>query len=148
MARLVESRGRESALLDTSVSEPTPRSKDTINEYAERVAKFVPVEVLAFYVAALNVISTTPQDNKQKRLWLFGFVGLFFWIATPLWLGRFSKVTNVKVINQIMGIIAFGIWAYAYPAGWFVERGYYDPIVAGLVLILFTFTSAFISPKP
>src|SRR5438094_296445 len=113
MSRLVERRQKPaSGTADLS----TRKTQSALNEWGERVAKYIPAEILTFYTAAVSLIAAYPSAQASKRLWLFGIAGLFFWVLTPLWLGRFSKDKSVKITNQIVGFIAFALWAYAFPA--------------------------------
>lgn len=122
--------------------------QENIKEYGERVAKYVPAEVLAFYSGAVQLILTKEgDDHAMFRLWAFVIVTLIAWIGTPFYLGMFTKDPKVRRVNQLVASAAFGIWAYAYPAGWFTEMGWHDPVVAGLLLIIFSFASGFYQPK-
>jgi hypothetical protein len=122
--------------------------QERIKEYGERVAKYVPAEVLAFYSGAVQLILTKEgADQAGFRLWAFAIVGLVAWIGTPFYLGMFTKNPKERHINQLVASAAFGVWAYAYPAGWFTEMGYHDPVIAGLLLIGFSFASGFYQPK-
>jgi len=119
-----------------------------LQDYGERVAKYVPVEVLAFYSVAVQLILTKEGDNHLLfRLWAFAIIGLIAWIGTPLYLSMYSKNPKERLVNQCVASVAFGVWAYAYPAGWFAEKGWHDPVIAGLLLTLFTFLSGLIQPK-
>ncbi len=144
MGRLVERRQKsESGTADLSKA----KTESPLNEWGERVAKYVPAEILAFYTAAVSLIGAyDPTAQRSKRLWLYGIVGFIFWLLTPFWLGRFSKDKSVRITNQIIGFLAFGVWAYAFPAGWFKDVGLYEPIIAGLLLIVFAALSGFITP--
>lgn len=122
--------------------------QEKIKEYGERVAKYVPVEVLAFYTGAAQLILTKEGlDHAVFRLWAFAIVGLIAWIGTPFYLGMFTNDPKERRINQLVASAAFVVWAYAYPAGWFTEMGWHDPVVAGLLLIGFSFASGFYQPK-
>jgi len=143
MPRLVERRQKQ-----TEAQLSSGNAQSAVNEWGERVAKYIPAEILTFYTAAVSLIAAyDPAVQATKRFWLFGLAGLIFWILTPLWLGRFSNDKSVKRTNQVMGLVAFGLWAYAFPAGWFKDMGLYDPILAGVMLILFAAASGFITPK-
>ncbi len=144
MARLVERRQKPAS----DAADLSARKQNGLNEWGERVAKYIPAEILTFYTAAVSLIAAYDLTAQAtKRLWLFAVAGLVFWLLTPFWLGRFSKDKSVKITNQIVGFIAFGLWAYAFPAGWFKDMGLYDPILAGVLLILFAGVSGFITPK-
>lgn len=119
-----------------------------VKEYGERVAKYVPAEVLAFYSAAVQLILTQEGDKHATfRLWAYAIVALVAWIGTPFYLGMFSKIPKERHVNQIVASIAFAVWAYAYPAGLFAEVGLHQPVVAGLLLLGFSFVSGFYQPK-
>jgi hypothetical protein len=147
MSRLVEVKvirapSLEGAAAPASTESQEPRG--TLKEYGERVAKFVPAEVLAFYTGAVQLILT--HQSATFRLVAFAIVGLIALIATPIWLGRFAEHPASKRPNQVMGSIAFIAWAYAYPAGFFYGVGWHEPVVAGLLLLGFTFFSGFYQP--
>jgi len=98
------------------------KTESALNEWGERVAKYIPAEILTFYTAAVSLIGAyDPTAQGSKWLWLFGIAGFVFWLLTPFWLGRFSKDKSVRITNQIIGFVAFGLWAYAFPAGWFKD---------------------------
>ncbi len=119
-----------------------------LKDYGERVAKFIPAEILAFYTAAVQLILTKegPQ-HATFRLWGFAIVGVIAWIITPIYLSIFGTDPRQVRINQVVGSIAFGVWAYAYPAGWFAEAHLHDPVPAGILLLLFTLISGMYQPR-
>lgn len=119
-----------------------------LKEYGERVAKYVPAEVLAFYTGVVQVILTKEGEaGAGFRLAAFAVFFLVAWVATPLWLGRFAQHPASKRPNQVMGFLAFLIWSYAYPAGVFFELGWHEPVAAALLLLSFSFFSGFYQPK-
>ena len=147
MSRLVEGKPKpEPGVADLSSNDKT--TEDKIKEYGERVAKYVPAEVLAFYSGALQLILTKAgPENATFRLWAFALFALGGLVAVPLWLGKFTTNTAVKRTNQVVASLAFLAWVYAYPAGWFAEMGLHDPVIAGLLLLTFSFVSGFIQPR-
>ncbi len=147
MSRLVEIKHVGKAQRNIEFAGGESSWQDKIKEYGERVAKYVPAEVLAFYSAAMQLILTKEgEEHMMFRLWAFAIFGLIAWIGTPLYLGKFTNNIKERRVNQIMATTAFGIWVYAYPAGWFMEMGWHDPVIAGLLLIIFSFASGFIQP--
>ena len=143
MSRLVEAVPRETASAPgaATLSSADDRTRtEKLKDYGERVAKYVPAEVIAFYTACVQLIASREGAAAHGwRLTLFGIFTLIAWLATPFILGRYSAERATRVPNQIIGFIAFGIWAYAFPAGIAAELGRYDPLVAGLILLAFTF---------
>lgn len=117
---------------------------------AARVAKFVPSLILLGYAGLCNLVnSKDPAHEADLRLILFKVA---FWICavlTPIYIAYFDR-KNVKALrwmNVIVGTIAFPIWAYAFPCGWFYEVKYYDAVIAGFALIVFSLLTAFL-PAP
>lgn len=148
MSRLVELKriDKTSEAAEFAAGEVSWQEK--IKEYGERVAKFVPAEVLAFYMAAVQLILTKEgDDNALFRIWAFAIVGVIAWFGTPFYLSMFTNDRKERFVNQIVASTAFGVWAYAYPAGWFMEMGWHDPVIAGLLLIMFSFFSGAYQPK-
>lgn len=151
MSRLVEAKPKPT---QRRVTDPTAADMSSggdpwqkVKDYGERVAKYIPAEVIAFYTAATQLIlMASANEEKPLRLWLFGIFGLIAWIGTPLLLGRYSNDPRTRIPNQVVGFLAFAVWAYAYPAGWFAEMGLYKPLIGGLLLLLFTFGIAFYTP--
>jgi hypothetical protein len=148
MSRLVKLKSREQTRAADDLAAGAGGVQESIKEYGERVAKYVPAEVLAFYSSAVQLILTKEgSDHAEFRLWTFAIVGIIAWIGTPLYLGMFTNDAKERRVNQYMASLAFGFWAYAYPAGWFTEMGLHEPVVAGLLLLVFTFASGFYQPK-
>jgi hypothetical protein len=148
MARLVEAKLKGRTRAGPLLAGGADTWREKLKEYGERVAKYVPAEVVAFYTGATQLILTKAGSSNQTfRLWAFGIIGLIAWIGTPLYLGFFSDDPKTRYPNQVIGLIAFGIWAYAYPAGWFAEMHWHDPVIGGLLLLGFTFGIGFYTPK-
>ena len=146
MSRLVELKPRQApGGAEFAGGEDGWRQK--VKDYGERVAKYVPAEVLAFYTAAIQLIGVREgPEHAGFRLWAFAIVGLIAWIGTPFYLALFTKNPKQRLVNQLVASAAFGFWAYAYPAGWFAEMGWHDAVVAGLLLLGFTFFSGLYQP--
>ena len=148
MSRLVEA--KPAATRRSAAAAGGPGAvEQTLKDYGERLAKYVPAEVLTFYTTAVQL--TLAKDGPEQapfRLWVFGIVALLGLVGTPVWLGRYSGQPSEKRTNQVMGTIAFVAWMYSYPAGLFTELGFHDPVIAGLSLTFFIFLTAFVAPKP
>lgn len=148
MARLVEAKVKSPLVHGAADMAGGEDPRQKLKDYGERLAKYIPAEVLTFYIGATQLILSKEGDaHKAFRLRLFAIVGLVAWFATPIFLGLYSKEPQTKRPNQIIGFIAFAVWAYAYPAGWCAEMKWYDPICGGLLLLTFTFGVAFYIPK-
>jgi len=119
---------------------------DSARAYGERVAKYVPAEVIAAYLTALPiVISGTPAHSTRRTVWL-GLIFAFGIIFTPLYVWRFPSETEVKVYHYVLSTAAFVIWSYSIRGGFLDDRGLYDAVGAALILIVFTLISGLFAP--
>jgi len=112
-----------------------------VKEYLDRVAKYIPAEVIAAYIIT-NGIATKARDQKMWFILIF-FVCL---ICTPIYITRFTRTRMEAWVNGITATIAFVIWAYAIGVGFFNYIGWYDAPAASIILILFSLISGAILP--
>jgi hypothetical protein len=118
---------------------------DAISDRLERVAKYIPGEVIATYMC-LNGIAAAESDHKM-RLFYFGLIFVTCLVATPFYLGKFAKPGDAKTYHQVVSTVAFVLWAYTIGIGLFVETEIYLPILASILIGIFTLASAFLSPS-
>ncbi|MFL5386284.1 MAG: hypothetical protein ACJ8GN_27520 [Longimicrobiaceae bacterium] len=112
-----------------------------VKEYFDRVAKYVPAEVIAAYISASGV--ATAASNPRTLAYLTFFVCL---ICTPLYITRFTETRKEAWTNGGMATIAFVVWAYATGGGLFQYLDWYDPPTASVILVLFTLVSGLAAP--
>jgi hypothetical protein len=134
-----------------------PGAGDTGDGYAARVAKYVPSEIVAAYVAILAVLDPAAAGAagagaaKVHTLCLVAFVALL--VATPLYLAVLGRRSarkgrgGVPAVQLVVSSLAFVVWAYAlrgltcaFPAVPF------DGQVAFVALVLFTVASGLVTP--
>ncbi|MCW0216957.1 MAG: hypothetical protein OJI67_01430 [Prosthecobacter sp.] len=150
MSRLVEPpiKKKISAYENTGAAMTGSAARETWREQGERVAKYIPADVLALYTAAINLISTQEgPDHLHLRLWLGGIVFLTCLICTPIWIGGYTKNVKVAKVNQIISTLAFALWAYAFPLGPFFDLGWHNSVIAGLLTLFFAFFAMRIYPS-
>ena len=125
----------------------SPGGRSAIELATMRVAKFVPSLVILGYASLCNLVNSKDVTNERDlRLLLFKIA---FWLCaalTPFYIGYFDRKNSLLWLNLIVGTLAFPIWAYAFPCGWFVDTHRYDPVIAGFVLIVFSLVTAFARP--
>lgn len=115
-------------------------------EYLERVAKYVPAEVIAAYLALLPVVlSATDPDTTRRTIWLAVIFGLGV-VFTPLYLWRFPGASSVKWFHFVVSTTAFVIWVYSIRGGLFDDVGGYDTVGAAVSLAAFTLLSGLLAP--
>lgn len=120
--------------------------------YLERVAKYVPGEVLAFFVAInaiLNqVVQTSGKDALMAGIPVMAVAQAMFFVClalVPLFVWYVREKGDAWVINAVVSTVAFPFWAYAIGATAFAEH--WDGNLAAITLATFTVVSGLISPR-
>jgi hypothetical protein len=118
-----------------------------VEDYLGRLLKYIPAEIVGFYLVAAGLISPKPDTPNVTGLWVvfaLGFVlcVLYFWIATsrdegkgPLW----SQI--------VLTTIAYPTWVFAI-GGPFVSFTWYRGSVASVVLIFVAIVFGMYRPQP
>jgi hypothetical protein len=140
------SRRIESGIAAATAAGPAPAAP-RVDDYLGRLLKYIPAEIVGFYLVAAGLISPQPGTPNITGLWVvfaLGFVlcVLYFWIATsrdegkrPLW----SQV--------ILATIAYPVWVFAI-GGPFVSFSWYRSSVASIVLVFATVLFGMYKPEP
>jgi hypothetical protein len=141
MARLVRPRAVN---LDGSLA---GADENPVKAYFERVALYVPSEIVAAYITVLGLISSTPP-RAQGPIAVAIFVLCL--ILTPVYLSRFAAPNEPRATQLIVSTLAFIIWAYAVGAdnGLFGNDilNWYNGAIASILLVVFTLISGAIVP--
>ena len=113
------------------------------DDYIAKVVKLIPSEVIATYTAVYNLISSLPKNWWHNVYW---GNAIFFWIATPcvLWLIGKKEGKLPSVVTLVISTLAFGVWGYAVSGSLVIGDPGFQPALAGIVLIMFTFVVGFI----
>lgn len=117
-------------------------SKSATKEYLERVAKYVPAEVVAAYLAGNGIAA----DSSQAK-WLLPTIFAACAIATPFYITSFCRTRMERLVNSCMATIAFFVWAYATGGGLFKYLELYNGPAASVALIIFSLLSGIVEPK-
>ncbi len=117
--------------------------------YVDRVAKYVPGEVLAAYVAIQNILTNPDACN--------GTVPLFWWVvfalflgATPGYIYKLSEGgTKPWKVHATVSTVAFVVWSYALTAcpKFSVFYDAHDEKTGAALLVLFTLFAGLIEPR-
>lgn len=104
------------------------------DDYAKRLLKMIPAEVVAGYLAGTGVIEGRPQE------WLLGWTIFCFGatIVVRAW-GTADPQANKGPdwLHVFVSAVAFAIWVYAI-GGVFATYGLYDGGLATLMMIAWT----------
>ena len=122
------------------------------DNYLERIAKYVPAEVIAFTIF-VNAILEQVLRSSGPTATMAGLpvstvalgalvVGL---ILTPLFVWYVREEGDAWLVNAFVSTLAFPFWAYALGAVAFNK--YWDGNLAAILLATFTVVSGLISPR-
>jgi len=122
------------------------------DNYVERVAKYVPGEVLAFFIV-VNAILNQAVQTGGKGAMMAGIpvmtvaqgVLIVSMVLVPLFVWYVREKGDAWVVNALVSTLAFPFWAYALGATAFVEH--WDGNLAAIMLATFTIVSGLISPR-
>jgi hypothetical protein len=115
-------------------------------EYAERIAKYVPAEVIAAYLTLLPIVLGGSDPDTHRRTILLAVIFGLGVLFTPAYLWRFRAQGNAKLYHFVISTLAFVIWAYSIPEGLFDDVGAYDKVIAPILLVVFTLVSGLFAP--
>jgi hypothetical protein len=122
------------------------------DNYLERIAKYVPAEVIAFSMV-INAVLDQAMKTGGKAAMMAGFpvttiaggaliAGLIF---TPIFVWYVREEGDAWITNAFVSTLAFPFWAYAMGAVAFSD--FRDGNLAAILLATFTVCSGLISPR-
>ena len=117
-----------------------PREIKTEQNYAEKLLRLIPSEIVATYLVIIGII---PASISK---WGFLILSIIIIAIIPFYLWRIQNVRNKLQI--LTTAIAFIAWIYSLNGGPFYAFGLYKPWLASIILILWTLiTPILIGPK-
>jgi len=122
-------------------------TKEGVRDYAERVAKYVPAEVIAAYLAIVSITEGTSEAATHGRYAGLMFALAFGLIITPFYLKKLAEPGEPWCKQSAVSIIAFIVWTYSMKGIWMEWWHVYYSGVAGIALIVFSVLSGFYVPE-
>lgn len=127
-------------------------SQVVADTYLERIAKYVPGEVLAFFIF-INVILEQAVRNGGKTAMMAGIPVILIGqgmlvlgiLLTPLFVWYVREEGDAWITNAFVSTLAFPFWVYALGAVAFDK--YWDGNFAAILLAGFTVVSGLFSPR-
>ena len=132
--------------INTTSYQATGGAESTDN-YAARIVKLIPADVVAGWLAVTSAIRSAHQPPGVAALWIIFGIGVIF-AAAWTW-KQTGEPTKPKPVTQtIVSTCAFCVWAYATGGPlpqW--PGSLYNPLYATLSLVFFTLASGLV-PMP
>jgi len=127
-----------------AVSDINLPNTNLTKNYFEKIAKLVPTEIVAGYIALINLV---PSIQIQSiKVWAYSIIFTLCLILTPIYLNAFSEKEKPKRNHLIISSVAFIIWAYTI-SGSLVIPKFYDSSLSSILLISFSLISGIIPLK-
>lgn len=142
------------------------QSTEQVDEYASRMIKYIPSEVLAGYLTLESVVTQgstravaaagTATGNIMDQIGNHLPAGVFLLglVFTPLYIWSFSWKTKAPWgLHAAIATLAFCIWAYAMRGIFFTTPLFgtgpvlYHPQLAAGMLVIFSLISGLIKPS-
>jgi hypothetical protein len=122
------------------------------DNYLERIAKYMPGEVLAFFIF-INAVLEQAAKSGGKNATMAGVPVmtvaqgslLVALILVPLFVWYVREEGDAWLTNAIVSTLAFPFWAYAVGAVAFSD--FWDGNLAAILLATFTVVSGLVSPR-
>lgn len=110
------------------------------DDYPTRVAKYIPSEVIAGYLAVQNILPNSAGDCRVPSEWWY-LLYAFFVAITPIYLYNRRIKGDPYMVQLAISTAAFVIWSYALTScakfGIF-PKDFYNAGAAAVLLIVFS----------
>jgi hypothetical protein len=150
MGRLV-SGGRLVALRAGGADEAARQTEEGGDGYLQRVAKYVPAEVVGFFLFVNNILQAADgPDHKGLMIgmpvhYIAVVVLIIGLILTPVYIWYVREEGDAWVLNAAVSTAAFPVWAYAMGA--VALDTVHDGNFASILLATFTVCSGLLKPR-
>lgn len=123
------------------------------DDYTTRIVKYIPAEVLAFYLAADKLFAKATDVVNANIAEMFVNTHLRYFsiavfvialVGTPLYIRQQATDDEPWRVQATVSTLAFLIWAYAVQGQIFAPV--YSSAIAAFLLLVFTFASGFVKP--
>lgn len=121
-----------------------PRAAGGSDSYLDRVAKYIPVEIVGAFLAITRFISPTADDREI----VFNAVFFILWSLTPVYIWRLSMPGQPWKLHAALSSAAFPIWVWAIAVPPVYERLHLaSDYKASVALVLFSLVAGLFEPK-
>jgi len=115
------------------------------DDYADRIVKLIPADVVAAWVAAISAVKAAQSPPSETIMWI---AFAFACIVAAIWTWRKTKIDKQPpaIRQTIVSTVAFAVWAYATggtPPLW--PGNIYNPLIGTFLLIGFSLVSGLLT---
>lgn len=129
--------------LSLGTTTSSQNNKASVGSYLEKVAKLIPSEIVAAYLAMFGLAPVLQLVDTQLSYWIiFGFCQ----VLTPIYIYLQAEKGKHKWVHILISFISFTIWAYV-TTGKELVPAYYDAALGSILLIAFSLISAIVPLK-
>lgn len=119
-------------------------SNPSAKEYLEKVAKLIPAEIIAAYLAIIGFVPLIKKASFHEGFYWGAFI--FCALLTPVYFYWQAEKDNPNLTHIILSSISFIFWAYS-TTGDKIVPAYFDSAIASIAIIVFSVSTAFIPLK-
>lgn len=139
-------------VLPGGLQQTAQHAQPAADNYLEQIAKYIPGEVLAFFIF-INAILNQATTSGGRGALMAGVpvmtvaqgVLIVCMVLVPLFVWYVHEKGDAWIINAVVSTLAFPFWAYALGATAFSP--YWDGHLAAIMLATFTVVSGLIAPR-
>jgi hypothetical protein len=116
------------------------------DEYFDRIRKYIPTEVVSFWLAVSGMIQSAGEGiPKITLLWVFFTISLLFTFG---WTIRRTTEPKKRIARTQISIscVSFMVWVFATGGPLAASLPFYQPLYGSLLLITYTAAVGFIIP--
>lgn len=137
--------------------QPSDHTSRDDTPWLERVAKYIPSEVVVAFKGFFAILTPVP-DAQPLKIYLAWIGFCIFLVGTPVYLWKANKLSKIPVgweaakPQLLIGTVSFAVWAYALggpfslsgqPSVW----GGYQEWAGGAILVLYVFGVGAFQPR-
>ncbi|NMG59704.1 hypothetical protein E1H12_14555 [Geitlerinema sp. P-1104] len=121
------------------------RGKQAVDGYFDRLIKYIPSEIIGFWLAISGIIKSSEDGQETRLLWIFFVVGI---ILTAGWIFKqtYDPQKPIALTQIAISSGAFVVWVFATGEP-FSSLEFYRPYYGSLLLITYTSILTLVVPK-
>jgi hypothetical protein len=116
-----------------------------IKDYLDRVARYVPAEILAAYLTLLPIVLGTTKTEPKLRTGLLAIILFGLGLINFPYISRMAKPGEPKLKQMIVSAVAFLAWTYSI-GGFWTNLGLYHEAVAAILIVFVSLGSGLVIP--